>query len=241
MIKRIILLTLIIIFNQSINSMNPGPPILVKCPHCGEDKELMSLASGNTFGSIVWSDSYQYAPMLPRLSPVQKCLHCDSYFMLPDEKPRYKEGGESLFDYSFETGRLSFKEIKEALLQLENTGLNKNEEIALRFESVYRFNDAFREFESKSWENVESKGKSTRDENDWQFHTDNLLRIVALLDQENPDHLPLIAEFYREAGKFDESINVIETFTPDSDFIKGVIDQIKEKALAKDKTIFVLQ
>ena len=149
MIKRTTLIILIFIFTQTIHSMQPGPPILVKCPHCGKDKELMSLLSGNTFGSQSWSDTYRYSPMLPRLSPVQKCPHCNSYFMLPDEKPRYKED-DSGFNHSFDTGRLKFPEIKEALFLLEDQGLNRQKEIALRLEFLYRFNDAFREFEGKS-------------------------------------------------------------------------------------------
>ena len=127
--------------------MNPGPPILVKCPQCGTDKELMSLLSGNTFRSMSWSDTYMYSPMLPRLSPVQKCPHCGSYFMMPDEKPRYKEN-DGDFDYSFDTGRLTFPEVKQALLILENSGLKRDKEIALRLEFLYRFNDAYRDYEN---------------------------------------------------------------------------------------------
>lgn len=218
--------------------MTPGPPRLLKCPYCGEDKELMSLNSGNTFRSTSWSDTYRYAPMMPSLSPVQKCPHCGDYFMLPNEKPRFKEV-ESSFDYSFETGKLTFPEIKEAVNRLQNSGLNKDQEIALRFETVYRFNDAFREFGNEAGRE-EDKKPIERTEMDWQFHRDNLLRLITLLDKENDNYIPVIAEFYREAGRFEESISLIDSFTPNSDFIKKVMEKIKEKAIAKEDKIFVL-
>lgn len=122
---------------------------------------------------------------------------------------------------------------------MEKTGLTKNQEIALRLEAVFRFNDAFRNYERKPWE--ETKERLQRDENDWAIHRDNLLRLIELLDRDDPNHIPLIAEFYREAGKFEEAVLLINSYTPDSDFIKGMVDKIKEKALAKDNEIFELE
>ena len=240
MIKRTILILLILSYTQIIHSMNPGPPILVKCPHCGNDKELMSLLSGNTFNSTAWSDTYRYSPMLPRLSPVQKCLHCNSYFMMPDEKPRYKED-ESGFNYSFDTGRLKFSEIKEALFLLEEQGLNRQKEIALRLEFLYRFNDAFREFGEKSWDKEENPTQKERNETDWKLHRDNLLKLIDLYDKTDDNLIPVIAEFYREAGMFEEALKIAEGFKSDSDFLNEVMNKIKEKALAKDDKVFELK
>lgn len=239
--KKIFAIIIILFFTNTVYSMIPGPSILVKCPQCGEDKELMSIISGNTFGSIMWSDSYQYTPMLPRLSPVQKCANCGVYFMLPDEKPRYKEDDDSGYNNSFETGRLNFPEIKEAVVQLENSGLDKDQEIALRIEAVYRFNDAFRKFDDNEQGQKISDELKERSTEDWQFHRENLLKLISLLDKEDIKPFPLIAELYRELGMFEESLQVIESFTPSSEFIKDLMDKIKEKNLAKDSKIFVLE
>ena len=219
--------------------MNPGPPILVKCPHCGEDKELMSLISGNTFNSRAWSDTYRYSPMLPRLSPVQKCPRCGTYFMLPDEKLRYKED-DSAFNHSFDTGRLKFPEIKEALFLLEEQGLNRQKEIALRLEFLYRFNDAFREYERRAWEEEDNPEQKERNETDWKLHRDNLLKLIDLYDKRDDNLIPVIAEFYREAGMFEEAIRIAEGFHSDSDFLNGVMDKIREKAIVKDDKVFDL-
>ena len=53
--------------------MTPGNPQIFTCPFCGEKKEIMTLASGNTFGAELWSDNKRIAPMLPEISLVQKC------------------------------------------------------------------------------------------------------------------------------------------------------------------------
>lgn len=54
--------------------MLPGNPRIVTCPFCGAQKRLMTLMSGNTIGAKYWSDNKQEAPMLPKVSYVQKFL-----------------------------------------------------------------------------------------------------------------------------------------------------------------------
>ena len=61
--------------------MQPGYARIVYCPYCGEKKELLSLMSGNTIGARYWSDLRMRAPMLPEVSPVQKCHHCGKYYL----------------------------------------------------------------------------------------------------------------------------------------------------------------
>ena len=63
------------VFDQNDNNETGGA---VKCPFCGTKKELMTLVSGNTFGAVYWSDNKRIAPMLPTVSPVQKCSNCGS-------------------------------------------------------------------------------------------------------------------------------------------------------------------
>lgn len=160
--------------------------------------------------------------------------------MMPDEKPRYKDDDDSMFNHSFDTGRLTYPEIKEALFILEEQGLNRQKEIALRLEFLYRFNDAFREYERRAWEGEDKAAQKERNETDWKFHRANLLKLIDLYDKTDDNMIPVIAEFYREAGMFEESLKIAEGFKSDSDFLNGVIAKIREKALAKDDKIFVL-
>ena len=76
--------------------MMPGNPQILTCPFCGKEKEIMSLVSGNTFGSELWSDNKQIAPMLPEISYVQKCPHCGKYFIKGRQAVKYAKDGYCL-------------------------------------------------------------------------------------------------------------------------------------------------
>ena len=59
-------------------------PGKITCPHCGREKYILALTSGNTFSAEIWSDSRRYYPMLHYPSSIQKCYHCSHYFFLED-------------------------------------------------------------------------------------------------------------------------------------------------------------
>ena len=136
---------------------------------------------------------------------------------------------------------MKFSEIKEALFLLEEQGLNRQKEIALRLEFLYRFNDTFRDYERMSWEEEDDPAQMERNETDWKLHRDNLLKLIELYDKTDDNMIPVIAEFYREAGRFEESLKITEVFNSDSDFLNRVMKNIKEKALANDEKVFELK
>ena len=108
--------------------MLPGHPQIVKCPFCGTDKELLSLMSGNTIGARYWSDNMRDAPMLPQVSIVQKCPKCGKFYILSRQEVKYAKDGCSI-----ELGTLTFPEMKEAFIQLNNEGFESaNEECNVR-------------------------------------------------------------------------------------------------------------
>lgn len=84
---------------------------IVSCPFCRTQKELMSLGSSNNIGAQYWSDLKTIAPMDPKISPVQKCEKCGKYYL--EYKQDYVKGEKE----SWETGKLSYLEWKEAYLQ----------------------------------------------------------------------------------------------------------------------------
>lgn len=45
--------------------MKIGTSRILVCPFCGEEKEIMSLAMGNSLGAQLWSDNKLIARMLP--------------------------------------------------------------------------------------------------------------------------------------------------------------------------------
>lgn len=239
MLKKItVTILLVLAFIQMAVAMIPGPPIAVDCPKCGKEKDLMSLVSGNTFGARQWSDTYQDAPMLPRLSPVQKCPACGHYFMLSGDALHRAKGER---EYCSDTGRLSYAEMKEALLQMEKDSLTKEDELSLRLEFLHRFNDAFRENFNAYEEGDTDENKMVRNESDWELHRANLESLVALLDDNDAEQRILLAEMYRELGKFDECLSELNHYSLFSDDWEAVIIQIIKKAAAEDDKVFELQ
>lgn len=206
--------------------MLPGPSLIINCPNCGSEKKLISLLSGNTFGAKSWSDTKQEAPMLPRLSVVQKCPHCGHYFMLPDEKPRYSKTN----DYTMDTGDLPFEEMKPAFLLLENEVVGTDKELALRLSFIHSFNDAFR-FEEKD----------LRNKADWDLHKSNLLATVPLLKKQGEDSIPVIAEFYREAEEYQRCLDVLDSYIQSNDFLNAVCDEIRMRAKNSDPIVFEIK
>ncbi len=221
---------------QTAYSTIPGPPLIVECPKCGGEKRLLSLISGNTFGAMQWSDLYQYAPMLPRLSPVQKCPNCNGYFLLSQAKKCYEDDHKG----HGETGRLTFEEIKEALSLLEDESLSKEDQFSIRFEFLHRYNDAFRAYVEDFYEDDTEIQFPERDEADVRLHQTNLRALIVLMDETNEKEIPLIAELYREAGMFEKCISLLDLYKPNSDYMNNIIIKMKEKAEEKNDMLFLI-
>ena len=203
--------------------MIPGTPQILRCPHCGKKKEIMSLNSGNTFGSELWSDGKQIAPMLPEISYIQKCPHCGKYFNRTRQKVRYSGKNEC----GGEQGLLSFHEMKEAFAQFSKESFfDKEEEINVRMMLHYAYNDFY--FRKNS------VGEKTIILEDSALFRDNALWLIENFISDDV----LKAEFYREIGDFETAGNILESFVVDDDFIKGIVANIKERLNNKDSAVF---
>ena len=201
--------------------MTPGFPQILTCPFCGKEKEIMTLASGNTFGAKYWSDNKQTAPMLPEISYVQKCDGCGKYFIRTRQEERFNEEG-----FSLEQGLLTFQETQEAFDQISREGFEtKEEEATLRMMVHHAYNDYYH----RSTEHHEI----TPD--DWNMFVSN---AKWLIDNFISDNI-LKAEFYRETGGFDNAIASLDAGEPYEDpFIKHMAGAIREKAKNKDLCVF---
>lgn len=237
--RNLIMAIMLLAIIQLANGMIPGPALLVSCPNCGAEKSLMTIISGNTFGACQWSDMYQYAPMLPSLSPVQKCNECGGYFILSKAKHRYAEEDEDVEHYG-DTGRLTYNEIKEALVLLNDDSLTEDEKLGIRIEFLHRYNDAFREFEGNYIEMNEDKKPMKRDKKDQKLHKSNLTALIALLDKTDNNDILLIAELYREGGNFDKCIEILSSYRPNDDYVRSFISKLMKKAEEKNDKVFLI-
>lgn len=203
--------------------MNPGNSQILTCPFCGKEKEIMSLMSGNTFHSELWSDNKQIFPFLPEISYVQKCPHCGKYYIKERQDVKYAEKKSS-----FEQGLLSFPEMKEAFAQLSEEGfLNEKEETNVRVMLHHSYNDYYYRNENN---------KVVSEEDRILFHENALWLIDNLITDS-----VLKAEFYREISEFGKAREILESAKVEDEFLKQVVSSIQERLEMKDNKVFKIQ
>ena len=203
--------------------MTPGKPQILTCPFCGAKKEIMTLASGNTFGAEFWSDNKQIAPMLPEISLVQKCPKCGKYYIRTRQDVVYSEKG-----WCFEKGTLSFGEMKEAFHQLQEQGFeDEKEEINIRMMLHHAYNDYYYRNDDTHIVNEEDRKL---------FHENGLWLIKNLIT----DNV-MKAEFYREIGEMEAAKSILDSIHVEDDFLKNISDEIIRRISNNDDKVFRIQ
>ena len=195
--------------------MLPAHSALLRCPHCGAKKEVLQLMSGNTFGATLWSDAKQIAPMLPRVSYIQRCPTCGKYFF----RTKDVMAGTSN-NYGGGTGDLPLEYLKQALTQLQPTG---NDEHILRINILWAFNDRYGNME-----------QSDIPIEEWEYHVDNVHHLVQM-DLEDL----LKAELYREIGEFELAIQFLKSLEVTEE-TKELYRKILQQAKQHNRKVFVL-
>jgi hypothetical protein len=206
--------------------MKLGNPLILTCPFCGKEKIIMSLVSGNTFDSELWSDNMRMAPMLPEISYIQKCPHCGKYYIIGrmgrQDVKIAKEG------CSCEDGRLAFSEMKEAFAQLSEEGfIDKKEESDVRMMLHHAYNDYY--YRIIRWNNIPEEDKILFRENGlWLINnllTDNIMK----------------AEFYREIGDMETAKKILDSVVVEDGFLKQIISSIRERLEVNNSEVFKIQ
>ena len=203
--------------------MKIGYPLILTCPFCGKEKKIMSLVSGNTFDSELWSDNKQIAPMQPEISYVQKCPHCGKYYIIRRQIVKSAKEG-----YSFEQGLLTFPEMKEAFAQLSEEGfIDKKEEGNVRMMLHHAYNDYYYRYDHK---------KDVQEDDKKLFRENGLWLIKNLLT----DNV-MKAEFYREIGDMETAKNILDSVVVEDDFLKQIVSSIRERIENNNSDVFKIR
>lgn len=204
---------------------------IVCCPFCGKQKELLSIASGNTFGAVLWSDGKQIAPMLPKVSPVQKCPRCKNYYLYYNQPIKIAD------HESFTTGNLSYKEWKEAFAQLNaDPSLDDRDRSAIYMHLIQAFNDHYYRGPAPA---IYTK-ESTPPQEEYAFIVQIIDSFIAFAKWETPSAKLLKAELYREASHFNRCESILHGIDPFSldDFERSIYSSILSRATARDYKVF---
>lgn len=207
---------------------------IVACPFCGKKKELLSLVSGNTFGSILWSDGKQISPMLPKVSPVQKCPRCRKYYLY------YKLPTKTADHESFTTGNLSYKEWKEAFVQLiAEPTLDDHDKSVIYMHLIQAFNDHYYRGPAPA---IYTK-ESVPTEDEFRYIEGIISEFINKTEWKYNSNLLIKAELYREIGDFancEKTLNAIDISCLDN-FERNIFNCISQKAEAGDKKVFMIE
>lgn len=186
------------------------------CPQCGMKKEILRYVSQNTNVQTIWSDNKAIGPMRPVVSFVQKCPCCGHYYLLSRQKPERGNKG------SFEQGELNYEEMKDAWIQLKDMpDMTENEKLSILIMQVWAFNDEYTRYQCKTIPIEE------------QTYIKEIIDL--LLNMDMVDDL-LRAELLREAGRFKESLEVLDDYSINNPYI----NQCKEYSSASNMRPFII-
>ena len=200
--------------------MTPGPEVIISCPECKALSRFSTMASGNTFGSTLWSDGYRYSPMLEPSIPVIQCDDCSRIFLKwkAEEVGQYSRFSREIgFEHTEEketpavwkrAPRIKapkeddfYKAIDEGLSE------NKQEEKNLRLTAWWQSNDNCRDGFSLFGKKKKFPAPEEREK--------NMEKLLGLLDKTNPNDQIMAAEILRQLGRFDEALEVLKTLDRD--------------------------
>lgn len=201
--------------------MISGYAQIITCPHCGAKKKVQGLIPTNTYGQIVWSDNKSTSPTQPRVSFIQECPLCGTFFLMSRQnKKEYDK------DSYWENGELSYSQLKKAWKQLSSIpDLAENEILGSLIMLVWAFND---EYTRKTLKDISE-----------EEHNYIISIVKQLLELDNINDL-LRAELLREIGQFDEAIEILEAYPIDNEFLRALKKKYRESAKTHNTRPFII-
>ncbi len=244
--------------------MTLGNPTRLTCPHCGKVKHIMSIASGNTFGATLWSDTKHAYPMLKSPSSVQRCPHCGHYYFYEDANPVDCDPDDlskkhSLTDWDAEwpgdAGSATISEVKDRRRQWERWkdanangfGVLSFDEMDAAFSELFSLADTNRQQTLLfMWLFAFNDTYGGRQDGPASECPPSILErrklVVDELCRRFEGSNLLVSELHREIGDFEECIRIAGKPSPEvaPGLAKIISEQIIAHAKAEDTNVFGL-
>ncbi|BCM93867.1 hypothetical protein IAD21_05762 [Abditibacteriota bacterium] len=203
--------------------MTPASPLIIHCPHCNKEVAQPRIASGNTFGAVLWSDAKQEAPMLTHYPDLIRCPHCEGLFLASTATKSKNQP----------TGYTSSAPYPPELTE-------ENWLDALDMDVLMGSHERYGRIGAWHAANAARRGKTnpTFDFSERAVH--NLEMLGELFSQEDSaNDLILRAEIARELKRFDESLSILMGIHDEE--LGSVVSQIQERAQSHDSSLFELK
>ncbi len=217
--------------------MTFGPDEILLCPSCRQLFTRNTYSSGNTFGSISWSDGESFTPMMPSGPLITLCGNCGITFFTEDVRHVGFVPLGTFMNEPFELPSYDSTTLEEFIRCLKKGlhGDKPRRELLLRIRIWWKHNDPHRD-----------SGMNTVHSNPAAFR-ENLERIHKLaLYTDNPESRLIISETLRELERYDESIEFLDKLIgkykedPWNEHILETASKIKNEALKKNPRVFKL-
>lgn len=207
--------------------MMPGPIQLIECPACEGRLGIFTQMSGGFAGMTVWSDGYIDLPMMLPNIKATKCPRCARLFWTNDAKEigtmEFLEEDGSPGDEIPYIDPLGVRSAAEAVeLQIWR---NAAEELHVRREFQWRFNDRFR-------------GSSEPAELPEELELNNR-RVAELLTGSTGTAMLCRADISRKLGEFDRAVEILDQES--SPELVDYVRVLKQAALNNDRSFFDIQ
>lgn len=133
---------------------------------------------------------------------------------------------------SFETGLLTYPQLKEAYNQFEGIQLEKQYQMALFYEILYAYNDKY----NRDGCLLEASHE------DINFIKDILWKLILLNTDDNGYIDPILrAEFLREKEEYKESYELLKDYDAGDPLLNAIASCIKERALEENPRVFRIE
>lgn len=196
-----------------------------QCPNCGCEFQIWAVASCNTIDAKFYTDGFVDGPMYDEGGDLLTCPECKRYFWWEDVPTKktmrdfqsLRDPELGLLPHAGEVRGHQYEDIlSQALWKTEA------QEKYIRIRAWWSFNRVYRDYATEEF-NMSHEGEA------------NLLRLLQLLDPNDPDESIMKAEVLRQLGQFDECLKQLDQPVDDS-YLKA-IDTIKKLANCKKRYV----
>ncbi len=198
--------------------MIPGPTYLYHCPGCSNVIANGSIVSGNTFGSALYTDARQIAPMLPEFPVITKCQSCNTILWLDKMEP-FASVNDPRDEACSNAQPAEFLTMEDYFRALTMVVTNDSDERYLRTRIWWKYNDRVRK-DDNMFHSVP----------DWDRWRENSNKLLNLLDPNDVVQRLNMAELHRNLGQFDECLQLLKGVKDDYEWFAG---KIREECQAR--------
>lgn len=228
--------------------------VIIACPNCNQPYSYTELSSWNTFNSDFYSDGYISLPLFEYGITLTKCEKCEKFNWVKN----FKKIEEHKLNANYNEDLKNAKKLKRINIQELNEIISSDfletdeDKLYIRILLWQAFNDRIRneckyyplscnsidEYKKTSSFKFNIEQKLFKDNSEKIIWKNNLNEILILLQEHTLLDKLIVAEIYRNLGKFNECLKVLKQLNS-IDF-EWIAKSIRHECAIKNKYLILL-